>query len=238
MNKKILFKKKVKKNLSGNTPNNTPSKGITIYKAPANQLVPDVYVCKMKYSERIAMAPVGGVLNTFPISGNSVYQPNILNGGKYPQGFAALSALYTSYRVVSSNISVDFASVGPGANVALVETAMSIEPTATTPVTIEAIRSAPYKVWKIQSTISNPLARLEMGISTHKIFGTDRSAILDDSRYTGQTGTSGGSSPSNNFVYNVAIQAVDRTSALSIWAYVEITYDVEFYNRVTFTSGN
>jgi len=238
MNKKSFQKKKVQKNLSSNNSNNTPSQGITIYKAPANQLVPDVYVCKMKYSERIAMAPVGGVLNTFPISGNSVYQPNILNGGKYPQGFAALSGLYTSYRVVSSKIAVDFASTATGTNAALIETAMSIEPTATTPVTIEAIRSAPYKVWKIQSTISNPLPRLEMGITTHKIFGTDRSAILDDSRYTGQAGTSGGSSPSNNFVYNVAIQAVDRTSALSIWAYVEVVYDVEFYNRLTFTNGN
>ena len=61
-------------------------------------LIPDRYMCKLKYSESYAFPGVAS-LETFELRGNSINDPNLTGSGHQPLGHTELASLYNKYRV-------------------------------------------------------------------------------------------------------------------------------------------
>jgi len=232
--KKQKSKKKGKKTQSLHTPGGG---ALIVYVNPGNRIVPDVYATKLTYAQRVILTSTAGAFTTTQFSGNSVYDPYIPTGGSVPEGYTIMSSLYVNFRVVKFWLEAVYATVGTTASTQMMEICVSLEPTATSPSTMEAMKGSPYHSWKIVSGTTNPLNKIKMSMSVAKIFGIEPTGILTDSRYSGTTGSFGsGANPSNNCVINIGLQGVDRSSSVTSQVYVTIVYDVEFYNRQTFTT--
>jgi len=205
--------------------------GMTVYKAPGVTLIPDVFCCKMKYRERLSVASLGGSFGYYQFSSNSLFDPNVTGTGLQPEGFDQLSALYRNYRVVASKISLRVASDVAGS----FELAVMVQPTGTLPTVFEAIAAAPYSKKTIGMLTSNPVVRLDLGITTHKLFGVEAEGIIDvPAYYSGATGNLGtGSSPSYQGVFTLAIRNVSTSSNITGIIYCDLVYDTEFFSRVT-----
>lgn len=213
------------------------SKGrdLVIYKSPGTQIFPDIYACTLKYRERVVLTSSVGVPSIYQFSANSCYDPNITSTGTNPEGWQELSGMYTNYRVVNSRISVQFMNTATTNATSDGEMALSVQPNLTLPSTLEAIASAPYSKRAIRSLINNPPLTLSIGVPIHKVVGVNAEAVLDADKFSGLTGAVGtGSNPVQNCAFSIGFQALDRSSTVAAITYVEIFYDVEFYNRLTY----
>jgi hypothetical protein len=212
-------------------------KGLTKYSAPGVTIVPDIYCVKLRYRQRLNIASTSGAFSYAQWSGNSLYDPYVTGGGSYPEGYTTLSALYTQYRVVASKIRVEFTTVGTTAPAQTFEIAITHEPNAVAPSSMEAMIASPYSKHYLNAGVTNPVPILENSMTTHKIFGVEPSAVLDDSRFTGAAGLSGtGGSPSNLSIWNVGVQSADRATTCNVLCYITLEFDCEFYERTVFTS--
>jgi len=211
--------------------------GLVIFSNPGNRIIPDIYSTKLTYSSRVTLTTTTGSLATTQFSANSCYDPYVPSGGSVPEGYTILSSLYVNFRVVKFWVEVIFTNVGTTAPTQNMECCISVEPTAVAPSTIEAMRSAPYKVWKCFNGVTNPMNKLKMSMSIAKLFGVEPVAVLSDARYSGVSGSFGsGANPTDNGIINVGVQSVDRSSTVVCQCYVSIVYDVEWYNRQTFST--
>jgi len=205
---------------------------LSVMHNPKGVPFPDILRCVMTYEQRQSVTCSSGIYNLQQFSANALYDPYITGSGGYPEFYGELSSLYNSYRVVKTHVNVIFSTVGTAANTQTFRLAMSIEPTATVPSTVEAVESAPYARRRICAGVTNPCPFLDMKMPMHKIFGVEKSAILDDTRYTGNVS----SSPSNDAVINIAVQPLDGASTLTVYMEVRIKYFCEWYSRLTDTT--
>jgi hypothetical protein len=215
------------RNASRSGPQSSIKGGRGPSEARSSKVVPDIFRAKLVYKQRVSMGGSAGVI-VQKFRGNDLFDPDISGTGGQPYGFDQLMALYSFFRVMSSKIDVHFCSVGTAAGTQSYEAIVVPTATGVSFTTTEDASAAPYALWTLNQGLSNPHPRLTSSISTSKIEGIPESKVRDEDNYSG----SAAASPTNQWDWQIITQAIDRSSNLSCFAYVSITYDVEFYARV------
>lgn len=190
-------------------------------------IVPDIYMCKVKFTERRALTCTTGASNYEVYRLNSLYDPRYTVGGGQPAGFDQLSALYDSYRVLAASYSVTFTTAGSGAGPNNIECAIapSPDPFAGTE-TPEQTKMLPRGLF----TISYPgdTQSLAGYIGNHELLGMNKQSYKGDS----ETGALNTANPTKATYLNICFQPVDESSSASVFIYTTIVYYSMFYNRI------
>lgn len=203
--------------------NNKPSK----IKIKTNSYVPDRLFTKLKYDKvnitLVNAAPTGSVI--FKTNDISNSPDNGVTTHK-PLGFNQYMGLYSYYRVHASkiNISVGFMSV-PGKIGVMASTL------TTAPATLQNLLEQPYKTYKIIATTVNNTF-IKYYITTKKLWGEQ--SIQYDGAWVGTSILS----PGANGFWHILGESYDGSANLTMIINVQITYWVEFFNRVELSQSN
>lgn len=68
--------------------------------------LPDQYKTKLKFTQRVFLNAIGGIITQKVFRGNSAFDPDFALGGNTPVGYDQLATLYNRYRVDASSISI------------------------------------------------------------------------------------------------------------------------------------
>lgn len=194
-------------------------------------IVPDRAFTKLKYTQRLSLTSTAGVGNTYQFRGNDLYDPDYTSTGAQPEGYDQWAAFYTQFRVYGSKISVKFVGVGTTQPTQSFELCLVPSSLTNTYSTMEDAMAAPYSVFAVKN-VSNETSILKSYMGTRKMEGIPKATILDLD-YAGTT--SPGSTPTRQWIWNIIVEAADRTSTATVIAYVTITYYAEFFHRQNLT---
>jgi len=204
-------------------------------------IVPDRYITKLTYVERIKVAADGGLTAAWIyMRGNSCFDPNFAVGGHQPLGFDQLcgpagSALYYSYRVIGSKIAVETYSntntVTQGEHVALLSTTDSTYG----PASLEVAEEQPYVKSKrrLRVAVTGYPIKLRGYMSTTKVFGEKYSTIMSDENYAANYNAN----PTFEWFWAIGVRNMDITTVLDWYHNIKMTYYVIFYNRNELTQS-
>lgn len=188
--------------------------------------IPDRLLMKMKYSEVIPVNATGiGQYNVF--RANSIHDPNYFVGGGSATGIQEWAHFYMGYRVHASKIKVEVLNVNTTADGSTVIVALvpTNNPGLTT-IPVEDVNTLPYcKYMTISAASGGPMpGKLMNYMSTRKMYGVE--SIIDE-EFASEIGTS----PENQWYWDLSYQNMDITDTVTIRVMVTITYYVELYRR-------
>jgi hypothetical protein len=140
-------------------------------------------------------------------------------------GFAELSTIYSSYRVLSADIRVEAVNTSAANPVSLIVAPVNFDPgAAPTSSYVLALREQTYSKYKMLALSGSPPSNLMSRMSTEKMYGS-KSALFDDNFSSAVNAI-----PNNNWYWVVAgyINILDPSLT---WVQVTITVDCEFFDR-------
>jgi len=147
-------------------------------------------------------------------------------GGTSMAGFAECAAFYATYRVSKSTIKVTISNPSATIPVTMMVLPMNADPTnAFSAANIIASVGNPYCKTKMLGLLGSPPSVVTSTMTTRKIFGD--SEVLFDHNFTSLVTTV----PANNWFWNLCLYA-PAVIATTLVATVEITVDIEFYDRI------
>lgn len=201
-------------------------------------IAPDRARVKLKYIQTVGMNSYLGALDTQEFWGNGVYDPDKTGTGSQPTGYDQWAALYDKYTVVASSIKtyvVDVQGDG-GDNETLLLAILPVTENSFTPTDINEVAALPYgKFAQIYpQTDGNPGApsnTVRSYMSTEKIFGLVERAALIERNFSSATTAS----PNQGWYWTIFMQSANGTTSNQPDVYFEITYHVEFSDRITLT---
>lgn len=196
-------------------------------------LVPDRYMCKLRY---VSVEPTrlgGAAQNAIDFSGNSAYDPDVTGVGHQPNGFDQFTALYDKYRVMGSSIKIWF--VANESTVAAANCVVSVAPSTSAGVgtSINLLAEQARAKVKVMGSYQGrgQIAFLKHYMSTRKLMGISKAKAADDD-YSGTCGNLGsGSSPAQQWYWLVSRTSMDESTVGHVEALVKITYYVAFWQR-------
>jgi len=196
----------------------------TIVRGPS--IVADVYTCKLRYAFQTDMSPLVPGNPTFQVMrGNSVYDPDLSGIGAQPNGLDEIMAFYTRYRVNASKIVCMTNTLGTSNASSTYALALhpydaSVSPTLSN---VSDLAGNPYTRFVISGNVNVRPLRVKHYMATRKIFGRK---TFDDNF----SGTDS-SNPTNQWLWALYVQALDRLTNITVYANIVITYYVSFYER-------
>ena len=172
------------------------------------------------YTEKVTFAALPSIDQQFRL--NSLFDPNLTGTGHQPKGFDQLAALYNRYRVYKCEYKITFAQFSNA-----VPIYCGVAPTNTltgfTDITdhaemseskyVIAVNSAPLLTGSFRGTVD--LAKLN---------GKTRIAYEADDTTQALTTTN----PAEQLNLHVLCQTLDNSTNLSVYAFVQLWYHVEF----------
>lgn len=207
-------------------------------RGPGHAIVPDRLFTELKYFKVIKMAPASGTALSVDArwSGNSVYNcdADITTNVFSALGFLKLGALYNNFRVYASKCTIKAigSSTGSAANVKL-----ALCPTTTNVITTASVLSRfPYAKTRLISNSSGMnIGNLSNYMTTKKMFGLND--IKQNNDFAGVANNLFGNTvgvPLNQWYWHIACDSINGSTVLdgSLFVDVELTYYVEFFNRV------
>lgn len=194
----------------------------TMIKGPS--IVPDQYMCKLKYNQRVVLTCTTGTMGTNVFRGNSLYDPDLTGIGQQPNGYDQLSGLYQKVRVTGSKVKVR--NISQGSTNATSQYDLVLVPLVEAPSwsTIEDAISTPYSRSIMVGNSNTEPKVISNFISTKKIFGEK---VVDDDDFAHDSA----SNPADQFYWYLSGQAIDRSSTVSVICEVSITYYCTFFQR-------
>ncbi len=171
--------------------------------------------------ETFSGSPLAG--NTY--YGNGPYDPEYAVGGDQPVGYDQYAAFYTRYRVYACNIRVHYIPTGTTTVPFYCALAATTDTTATT--TPRLLSQQPYSKTLICYSVAPFEPVLSMNMTTAEIRGEPAKKVEYDDVFTSAVT----SVPTSLWYYNVSAEAIDASTNISGYFLVELTYDVEFYQR-------
>jgi hypothetical protein len=201
-------------------------------------IAPDRAITKLKYQTRDTLTITAGAQNSVIFRGNGAYDPEYAAYGEQPTGYDQWAALYDKYTVVASSIKtyvVDVQGDG-GDNETLLLAILPVTENSFTPTDINEVAALPYgKFAQIYpQTDGNPGApsnTVRSYMSTEKIFGLVERAALIERNFSSATTAS----PNQGWYWTIFMQSANGTTSNQPDVYFEITYHVEFSDRITLT---
>lgn len=195
---------------------------VAINRGPSG--VADRTFVKLHYRERITMTNTAGAYAENFFAANGCYDPNITGTGAQPTGFDQWMGFYNAYRVRGSKISVELANVGSTNPLASIETVIVPVNDAAGFSSMDSASASAYAK-RVLYAVQNGFPKLTSYLSTKKFCGDKP----DDDSFTGTVS----SNPTELWYWQILSQPVDRSSGSVQYAYVDITYYVEFFDRRT-----
>lgn len=201
---------------------------ILVNKGPS--FLPDKYVTTLKYSDRIPLTSISGLVNSQIFRGNSIYDPDytsILNLSC--RGFAELKELYSIYKVISSRINIKYISnvqtSGAVMEIGLTPTVSATDVTTLDP---ELFTEIPYGKFMLGAGDASS-SKFQL---THYM----TSSQMLSHQYANNAFSASSfmeSNPTLQWFWHVNTQTVDESTTQSGYLYVNIKYYVELSSRKT-----
>lgn len=155
---------------------------------------------------------------------NSVYDPDQTGVGAQPAGFAAMSTLYGSYRVVGAKLLFRIANDSGGTvNGSVFQSNSSLAPSSYTAASQQA--GSKNFLLSDQSGGKNNIT-IKMNIRPWIVLGVTKERYLDDDQFAAVVTTN----PATTAFFMLYISAL--TIAGVVQYNLEVVYDVVFYSRV------
>lgn len=192
--------------------------------------MPDRYITKLQYDG------MGNLTITGPNQSNGArYRPSaaydvdpVLASTSTPY-FAEFAAIYTTYRVTSSKITLKMTSQSnaTGQGILVVLCPLNIDPGASpSGATVTSWIAQPYAVKGMLGTAGSPELILTQSMSTERIYGS-KMVYFDDNFSSAVTTV-----PTNNWYWAIgSITATVPATAQVMNLFIQIQMDVEFYGR-------
>jgi hypothetical protein len=185
---------------------------------------------KLEFTEQIPISSLSD-LETLQFSGNGIFDPTLCGIGHQPRGFDQWAALYQRYTVIASSIKVRVDAPGRGSNVELCFAILPVKKTGLIPRDIREVEFiSKGKFGRMFPHIGEhgaPYDTLTKYMSTSKLFSVNYAAI----KYVPEFSSSTHSSPEDEWVWTVMAQCFNSECDLNL--IVQITYHVEFFDRIT-----
>lgn len=174
-----------------------------------------------------ASIPFTNATNTQIFRGNSVFDPDLSGGGAQPNYYDTYASVYSTYRVHSSSIEVNFNNASP-----TVTGRCYVMPSdvVTTPTNVPNAIGNPYVKWKSYSTnnAGHSIQKIKHRMTTAKINGKTQAQVKDSDNYQALINAN----PADTWYWFVGGEDCAQTSAQSMFVDVKLTYDVEFTDKL------
>lgn len=167
-------------------------------------------------------------LGQIAFSGNNVQDPGLSTGAEQPPGFTALATLYSRYRVIGSHaeLRATMASTTAGGGlIASGDVCLYPSNSSGAPADFEAASSQPLAQWR-ELTSSTPQF-IKRSMNTATMVG--QQGMISSDRLQSLVSTA----PSEEWYWQVVFQSDANFTASTLEWHIQITYDVEFFDRPT-----
>jgi len=196
---------------------------------------PDRSRVRLKYVEKVT---IGNIAQSQVWSGNGLFDPNITGTGAQPYNFDDWAVQYNRYRCYGSTIKTWM--VGTSNTYPTTQFQFMIGPRHTT-ATIVGSQSvlndawaAPFMTFRSESQLNAGYTptnnSCKKSMATAKFLGLTQVEQMSD-QYQALTT----SQPAHQWYWHTSILANDVASNITGYLFVEIVYDVEFFDRVELT---
>lgn len=208
------------------------SKYTKVYSARQTRLptvVPDRSYMKFKYATLYAGVINAGSTGHVVLRGNSLFNPDTRANSTQPFGFSQWSAFYNKYCVHGAKIKVTAVNLTANKSIQVVVIPDDVLSMQYIDITTQGTR--PYaRKRMIASTTGMDKGTVTNYISTRKVFGVHKAAILADEDYSSNVGEN----PTKLWYWHVYFDASDLSAQFNIELRMEITYYAELYSRKTY----
>lgn len=191
-------------------------------------IVPDIYVVKLKYVNTTSLSSTSGAQGLNQYRANGPYECFFTGTTGQPSGFDQLAQLYGYYTVTGSRCKVKFTggSAQLGDDLVLVPTLVSSLAGGTTN---DKLMQLPYaKRYIGNSNNGSQTAMIDNYITTAKIWGEEPETVISDDTFSADTSSA---VPATQWFWNLSYQSLNRSSTQTIYYIVEIDYYMRFYGR-------
>lgn len=193
---------------------------------------PDRVYIKLKYADMYTATITSGIQATQVMRGNSLFDPDRTGGGHQPYGYDQWAAMYGSYRVHASKITVRAMASGTFTTPGGYETWIDLYPAHnyTTPPSISNAGELPYAQFRMFPiyNAANKENWITSYMSTAKIWGVDKAAARSEDDFSALTGQN----PANEWDWILTAGVVDQTTSSQMKVYIQVVYYAEFYDRL------
>lgn len=180
--------------------------------------LPSQLKMQMKYRETVSITGSIGAMGTYLFSANSLFDPNQTGTGHQPLYYDQIQALYSYYTVQWSKIKVRFSQGSTGNTAATVALSLN-EDTTVTPTDIDGVIEQSNAKSITLGPSSTDWHDLASFFSLKQRFGSPADPSNANFRASG-------ANPTDRTFFQLNVQAVDRSSTLSVFAEVAIDYGV------------
>lgn len=179
---------------------------------------PNSIITKLRYSEVTSINSTTGSLAKYNFSSNNVYDPNVTGTGHQPLYYDTYASIYDQYVVIGSKIHVTFMPKSTTLN-AIVGITGDDEGSTTT--TFDTLCESNNTVSGVCGPVGSEQTMMTMTFEPQEMFGVD-------AKSDGASQTAVGSSPSEQWYWQVFSIPQDGISTLAMDIKVLIEYTVKF----------
>jgi hypothetical protein len=188
-------------------------------------ILPDRYRTNLRFWKQVSLNFVANNAVSIRFRPSSAFDVDPVVASTAMSGFVELSALYNSYRVLSSKIRTEAVTTSAANPVNIYVAPVNFDPGATpSAANILALREQPYAKSRLIGLSGSPSIKINSTMSTEKIYGS-KMALFDDNFAAPIT-----ASPNNNWYWQIGAYSFVLDPSLT-WVTITIEVDVEFYDR-------
>lgn len=187
---------------------------------------PNIAKVTMKHVQRSSYDITSGAFQADVWSLNSAYDPYYGTGGKGCAGWTQWATMYNRYRCSGSSIKVSLINVGSNPSVGSIAVALYPSCEASAMTNLDDCMAQKYSKYAFIQSLGSSQRTLRSSISVDKLGGLRKGTSMIDDQYTATVATD----PAIQFYWILGFEPVDRSSNTTIQFYVEITYNVEFFD--------
>lgn len=137
----------------------------------------------LRYCDAINLTSTSGVMSSYVLSANGLYDPDITSTGHQPAGFDQMMASYEHFCVVASNIRASFTNTSAATSSPCVALSVNASPTPVTSAS-QILEDGNITTQRLAPTSSfGNTQTLELGVDIAKFGGVDD--LLDNPYYRG-----------------------------------------------------
>jgi hypothetical protein len=189
-------------------------------------ILPDRYRTNLRYWKSLTFSLAASNVASVRFRPSSAFDVDPTLGGTVMSGFTELSALYNSYRVLASKITVQATNTSSVQPIELMVVPFNQDVGATPAAgLILSFKEQPYSKFRLIPLSGGPVATIKSTMSTEKIYGS-KMALFDDN-FSALVSAN----PVNNWYWSIGVYVLGALAGQSIYLNVTIDVDVEFFDR-------
>lgn len=182
---------------------------------------------RIKFAQRSALVCTSGVRAVQIWSMNGLFDPDFTGSGLQPEGFDEWMALYEQYRVIKSKITITLAVLGTTAPTSAFRAILMPATTTVAETTMDDAAASIYAQEIVSMGVTNPTKKLSKCMSVATVRGVRPQSVMDEASYAGNSF----GNPTYGAYWHLYVEPVDAFSTVTVYAFTEIEYYVDFFER-------